>query len=352
MVAATGGSTDSLAVPPLDNGAIAQALEEVAALFEAKDSNPFRVRAYRKAARTIRALERPLQEVVASDGIEGLTRLEGIGKSIANTVEQTLRTGKMSLLDRLRARSADNSILTTVPGLGTKLASRIVSDLGIKNLFDLESAAHDGRLAALPGIGRKRLRAVQESLAGRLGHALRKYSSRGSQPEVAQDVWRPPVSELLSLDAEYRRQAEQGRLLQISPRRFNPTGKRWLPILHVRRDDRCYTALYSNSPRAHELGMTRDWVVIYRNGAAQTDQWTVITCKRGRLRGRRIIRGREAECELFYAQRAEINAHDANAEASASLRPPQASSKLAAAPDRITRPSSARWRQKSLFPGA
>ena len=78
--------------------------------------------AYRKAAGTIRTLERPLRDIIASDGIHGLMQPEGVGKSIAHTVEQMVRTGKTTLLDRLRARARDFAILTTVPGLGLKLA--------------------------------------------------------------------------------------------------------------------------------------------------------------------------------------------------------------------------------------
>jgi putative hydrolase len=66
--------------------------------------------------------------------------------------------------------------------------------------------------------------------------------------------------------------------------------------------DRNYTAHYSNSARAHELGMARDWVVIYGTGPANRGQWTVITSRRGRMKGRRVVRGREAECAEHYAR--------------------------------------------------
>jgi hypothetical protein len=61
---------------------------------------------------------------------------------------------------------------------------------------------------------------------------------------------------------------------------------------------RKYTVLYSNSARAHQAHALGDWVVIYR-ADARGKQWTVITSRYGRLRGRRVVRGREAECRLY-----------------------------------------------------
>jgi hypothetical protein len=107
------------------------------------------------------------------------------------------------------------------------------------------------------------------------------------------------VEELLDVDREYREKAEAGVLPRVAPRRFNPRREAWLPILHTYRDDQHYTALYSNTPRAHRLGTTRDWVVLYGDGQPQ-GQWTVITARHGPLRGRRIVRGREAECTRHY----------------------------------------------------
>ena len=109
-----------------------------------------------------------------------------------------------------------------------------------------------------------------------------------------------PVAELLDIDDQYRRLARQGKLPRIAPRRFNPTGEAWLPVLHTERGDRHYTALFSNTARAHELGTTHDWVIIYRDDNNDHGRWTVITAHYGRVRGHRVIRGREQECEAHY----------------------------------------------------
>jgi putative hydrolase len=110
----------------------------------------------------------------------------------------------------------------------------------------------------------------------------------------------PPVAELLDIDQQYRRLAELDRLPKIAPRRFNPERKAWLPILHAHRDARHYTALFSNTARAHELGTTHDWVVIYRDDSGDHGQWTVITAGLGKLKEKRVVRGRETECLAHY----------------------------------------------------
>jgi putative hydrolase len=271
-------------------------LNEVADLLEAQGANPFRVRAYRTAAETVNHLERPVHEMLADEGAEALTELPGIGESLARTIEQLALTGRLSLLARLRGdQHAAERMFATVPSIGPETAARIHEELGIETLADLEAAAYDGRLRRVPGMGPKRIQAVRESLAGR-------FRRRPARPvgEVRKTEDEPPVAELLDIDKEYREKAARSRLPRIAPRRFNPTGKAWLPVLHTERGDRHYTALYSNTARAHELGTTRDWVVIYRDDRDGQGQWTAVTSYVGKLKGKRIIRGREAECAEFY----------------------------------------------------
>jgi hypothetical protein len=104
------------------------------------------------------------------------------------------------------------------------------------------------------------------------------------------------VETLLAVDREYRDAAAAGRLRRIRPRRFNPEREAWLPVLHVERDGWSLTALYSNTALAHELGRTRDWVVIYGERDGEEDRATVVTETAGPERGRRVVRGREREC--------------------------------------------------------
>ena len=75
-------------------------------------------------------------------------------------------------------------------------------------------------------------------------------------------------------------------------------------MLHTRRDDWQFTALFSNTQKAHELGKTGDWVVIYfQAGNGPEAQCTVVTETRASLAGRRVVRGREGECAAHYAAR-------------------------------------------------
>jgi hypothetical protein len=197
------------------------------------------------------------------------------------------------MLDRLRGESESIAVLASVPGVGKKFARRFHDDLRIETLEDLEVAAHDGRVEKYPGIGAKRLAGIRDSLAQRLGRIRRRTTST-PPPRV------PSVSELLDVDLEYREKAKAGTLAQIAPRRFNPEGESWLPILHTVRSGRHYTALFSNTARAHELDKTRDWVVLFCDNGDTEHRFTVITSEFGRLQGQRILAGREAECEKYY----------------------------------------------------
>jgi hypothetical protein len=180
----------------------------------------------------------------------------------------------------------------TVPGIGPKLAEELYDELGIDSLEDLEAAAFDGRLKNLAGFGEKRLAGIRDVLARRLG--------RVQPPQLDAVVDQPPIDDLLDVDREYREKAAAGLLRTIAPRRFNPTGESWLPILHTRRGTRDFTALFSNTQRAHELGTTQDWVVIYTDDGDRELTSTVVTAQHGPLKGRRIVRGREEQSATYY----------------------------------------------------
>jgi len=162
-------------------------------------------------------------------------------------------------------------------------------------LEQLEAAAHDGRLKELLGLGEKRIAGIIDSLASRLGRV------QIGRPRP--DRKEPSVAEILDVDRDYREKAAAGQLRTIAPRRFNPNREAWLPILHTQRGQRHYTALFSNTARAHEMKKTKDWVVIYYDGRDGERQCTVITSQRGPLMGKKIVRGREDECEVYYGQR-------------------------------------------------
>ena len=281
------------------NADVARRLDEVAELLADQDANRYRVQAYRDAATTLRRLGNDVRELYEEGGATSLEDLPNIGESIAGAVAEFLETGSLGLLERLRGDTDPIARLTQVPGIGETLARRAHEQLGIGTLPELERAAHDGSLAEVDGFGERRIEALKDILDARL---RRRGRTGPADDEGGADTDEPPVSELLDVDEEYRRSADAGELRTIAPRRFNPEGEAWLPILHTERGDRSYTALYSNTARAHELGTTRDWVVIYVD---DTDlQYTVVTGRRGDLEDRRVVRGREGETRAFYQRQA------------------------------------------------
>lgn len=278
----------------LPNVEIARHLEEVAWLLEEQGANPYRVHAYRHAAETVRHLPRSAADIVYEEGMAGLCRLPGIGESLARSIRELVLTGRLPALDRLRGETDPEQLLASVPGIGPVLAERLHHDLGIHTLEELEAAAHDGRLETLAGIGKKKLAGVMDSLAARL--------RRVRSPRLPITSAEPAVAELLDVDREYREKAKTDQLRRIAPRRFNPQGEAWLPVLHTQRDKRHYTALFSNTARAHKLGKTHDWVVLYSDGGSEEHQYTVITSQREPFFGKRIVRGREGECAVYYQE--------------------------------------------------
>ncbi len=276
----------------MQNVVIARRLEEVADLLEAQRANPFRIQAYRRAAESVRHLPKPLAQIWREEGEGGLRAVTGVGERLATALRTLVTTGRLPMLDRLRGETDPVALLESVPGIGPALAERLHRELDIDSLADLEAAAHDGRLADIAGVGKKKLAGIIDTLATRLGRVRQAWHLH--EPDE------PFVEELLDVDREYRERAAKGELPTIAPRRFNPSGEAWLPILHTHRGERNYTALYSNTARAHELGRIQDWVVLYFDGRFDERQATVITAQRGTLAGKRIVRGREQECELYH----------------------------------------------------
>ena len=277
------------------NFEIAQKLREVALLLAEQGANRFRVQAYRTAAERLDRLEVPVSRIIERQGTDGLQALPGIGVSLARSIHTLVVTGRLPMLDRLRGHMDPIGLLTSVPGLGAALAHRLHDDLQIETLEQLEMVAHDGRLADIEGVGPKKLQGIIDSLAARLGRVRRSAPGDGSHKNGE-----PSVEELLDVDREYREAAQAGTLRTIAPRRFNPKKEAWLPILHTQRGARHYSALFSNSPLAHQLKKTRDWVILYYDDDHGERQCTVITGRNPPFSKKRIVRGREAECESYY----------------------------------------------------
>ncbi len=281
-------------MPYADNHRIADSLAEAADLLEQQDANAFRIAAYRRAADTLRSLKQGLPTVLEEGGVAGLTDLPAIGDSLARAIAEMVHTGKWMQLERLHGTVDPEQLFQSIPGIGPRLAEQIHKDLDVESLEELEAACRDGRLERLPRIGARRTAMLRAALAARLSRT-RRWSPR---PD---DAAQPDIGILLDVDREYRDKARRGKLRKIAPKRFNPSGEAWLPILHAERDAWHFSALFSNTARAHDLRRTDDWVVVYFHSDSEPEgQHTIVTETRGSLIGKRVVRGREQECITYY----------------------------------------------------
>ncbi len=276
----------------LFNEKVAKLFRRAAELLDQQDADLFRVRAYEAGARYLERLREPASAIYRREGLDGLIALPTIGQALARAIADIVDTGRWHWLDRLEGTIDPERVFASVGGIGPVLADRIHDELGVECLQELEEAANDGRLATVEGFGPKRVRAIAETLDSRLRYRSGRTRPRHieTDPPSAPAAPGPSEAELLDVDEEYRTKARAGLLKVISPKRFNPTGDTWLPILHTTRGDRHYTVLFSNSARAHALGQAHDWVVIYAE-SPDTGTWTVVTETHGPKAGHRVVRG-------------------------------------------------------------
>jgi DNA polymerase (family X) len=137
---------------PAHNSEIADALDEVADLLELEQANPFRVRAYRNAARAVRGLGAEVAALLARG--EGLPHIRGIGKDLAGKIGELARTERLPLLKELRGHAPRIAIeLLHLPNLGPKRVKLLCDELDIHSMEQLHRALIDGRVRGLPGFG-------------------------------------------------------------------------------------------------------------------------------------------------------------------------------------------------------
>jgi len=138
----------------MENVEIAEVLKEVADLLEIQDANPFRIRAFRNAVRTVEAQTVPLRRMV-DDG-ETLTALPAIGKGVAGYIEELIATGGLEMLEELHDEIPASLIeFMRLPGLGPKKARKLWNELGVDSIEALKAAAEAGEVAVLEGFGVK-----------------------------------------------------------------------------------------------------------------------------------------------------------------------------------------------------
>jgi hypothetical protein len=273
----------------MDNRTVADRLKTHARQLDRLAGNPYRIKAYRRAAENIERLTIPVEDLLRQQGVAGLRQVAGIGDHLAFAIERLIATGDFHTLSGDPAEIPPRDDVRSLPGVGPHVAELLWEQLQIRTVADLERALEDHRLEQLP-LGEKRRRQLCEAL----------HQRRDEESRSAAVAGEPSVAELLEVDRDYRRLAAAEQLPTIAPKKFNPFGESWLPLHAVRRNGWKYRALFSNTALAHRLGRTRDWVVIYFSNDMHRGQRTVVTEQRGTLRGRRVVRGREAECRLLY----------------------------------------------------
>jgi DNA polymerase (family 10) len=147
----------------IDKKAVAQVLEQIAAFLELKSENPFRIRAFRTAARAITSFSGDLRESL-EDG--SLASAKGIGPATLQIVTELVSTGRASMLEELREQIPPGLVeMLEISGLGVAKIRQVHEVLGIDSLPELEAAAHDGRLARLPRFGPRTSENILKAIA-------------------------------------------------------------------------------------------------------------------------------------------------------------------------------------------
>src|SRR5438067_8686716 len=147
---------------------IATALEEIATLLELKGENPFKIRAYTNAARSIEAWGASVSDLQNEETLE---KIPGIGKAIAAKVKELAATGALTFLEELRAEFPAAILeLFSIPGLGAKKIKALHEQLKVSSIADLQAACESGRVAELPGFGETTQTKICNGIANRAKH--------------------------------------------------------------------------------------------------------------------------------------------------------------------------------------
>ncbi|MFN3966581.1 MAG: DNA polymerase/3'-5' exonuclease PolX [Endomicrobiia bacterium] len=137
----------------MKNKEIAKLLYQISELLSLTEENPFRIRAYEKAAQSIESIPTPIEEIAEKDQLE---EVPGIGKSVAEKIKEYLETGRIKYLDELKKKFPEGLLeIMEVPGMGPKKAKYLFDKLKISDLESLKKAASEGKLRDLPGFGEK-----------------------------------------------------------------------------------------------------------------------------------------------------------------------------------------------------
>ena len=192
----------------MTNDGIASRLNEIAALMEFDGEPFFKIKAYQRAARSVEDSQTPMRELLAADA---LMELPGVGKAIAQKIDDIDRTGTCKYLEELRAKFPPTILeLIRVPSVGTKTAIALYKELGVTSIADLRRAVDDGSISKLPRLGPKSIENLTASLA-RLAERTKRMRLGDAWPLARSIV------EALSAHAGARNVVAAGSLRRMEP---------------------------------------------------------------------------------------------------------------------------------------
>src|SRR5574342_205694 len=192
----------------MDRQAVRQVFEQIAASLAIKGDNPFKIRAFENAGRTLAEYPGDLDEAVRTGE---LAHVEGIGKGTLQVARELASTGRSSFLDELREQVPTGLVeMLRVPGLGVSKVRRIHEALQIDSLPELEAAAADGRLAALPQFGAKTAEKIRRGIAAlRRAEEFRLFHHARAEAEtLKQALAGEPGVERVEIAGSVRRRCE------------------------------------------------------------------------------------------------------------------------------------------------
>jgi DNA polymerase (family 10) len=192
----------------MDKAGIAQALEEIGTLLELKDENPFKIRAYANAARSIEAWGGNLSDLQDE---EALAKIPGIGKAIAAKVKELAATGSLKYLEELRAQFPAAILqLFSISGLGAKKIKALHEQLQVNSIEELRKACESGRVAQLPGFGETTQAKICKAIAERAKHAgsFQLGQIAGEAETLLRELKSQPSALQVELAGSYRRRKE------------------------------------------------------------------------------------------------------------------------------------------------
>ncbi len=194
----------------MQNAEIANQFEELADLLEIQGANPFRLRAYRNAARTISGLPDSIQEIVHNDPKE-LQELPGIGKDLAEKIQTIVESSTLPQLEELKEQIPPDVVrMLDIPGIGPKKVAFLFSELNIHSLDDLKAAAENGVIAEQKGFGKKTEQIILEGLEqlNQIGDRVRLAEAKAQSDAIIADLGQLDSVQHISEAGSCRRRKE------------------------------------------------------------------------------------------------------------------------------------------------